>query len=265
MEVDMSILIPDYEERRAFFESAQIAPLANPASRMSAFAAPMEQKIVDSDFLVGKEDGAAIGFTDNVDGERKQAAADSIHFAERYADKYADQNVSPVDWYQKYMLAMKHCGWTSTSFSFDDYVSKELNVSMDTVVLEIIAAVAGHNAPAMTSVLKKGFSKLESDNKHGVQFNNNSANSKGAKFRMVPCVQSPGGTAIAAFMAMDCKITTQEGGALFWKWKVSNAKMRKAACMIELNMNAHNRVKDKMLTSLGKASENFFSGINFDN
>lgn len=260
----MSILIPDYEERRAFFESAQIAPLANPTSRMSAFSAPLEKKIVDSDFLVGKEEGAAIGFTDNVDGERKQAAADSIHFAERYADHQVDQNVSPVEWYNKYIHAMKQCGWTSTSFDFDDYVSRQLNVSMDTVVLEIIAAVAGQNAPAMMNVLKKGFGKLDADKEHGVQFNN-SANSMGAKFRMVPCVQSPGGTAIAAFMAMDCKTTTREGGALFWKWKVSNTKIKKGACMIELNMDAHNRVKDQVLKTLGKASESFFSGINFDN
>lgn len=254
----MNILIPTYEESSVFFDRAKIATAAKPLASVRSLAGLEDLKVSDSGLLVGKNVPTAVGFTDNLDEDRKQAAADSIHFAERYADGNADKLKNPIDWHNKYGEAMKHCGWSLSNYKYEDHVTKEVNVTMDAIILDIIKAVAGRNAPAMLEVLGATFDKLSSDPKLGVSFDSNSKSAEGRDFRLVPCLQSPGGTAIAAFLALDTSLKTQQGGALFWKWKTSNLRMKKVGSIIELNLSMHERRRGRILELLDADSDDFF-------
>lgn len=260
----MNTSLPGIEESRVFFAEAQLPPLTN-SPKILGFSAGAEEggdtRISDSDFLVGKDAAAVLGFTDKLDGDRKQAAADSIHFAERYAKTKADINKEPVAWHNHYGQAMMHCGWTMTSSKYQQHVNRQVNVTMDSIVLDIIQAVAGQNAPAMLGLLSGVFDKLKSEEKLVTLFDKNSKSGMDADFRIVPCLQSPAGTAITAFLAVDLKLTTNEGGAWFWKWKLSELKMNKVATMVELNMRIHERNQKAIYEALGKSSDDFFSGV----
>jgi hypothetical protein len=260
MEVDMSILLPSVEESQFFFENVQITPLVQaPHTRGLSM---MEKEGVDQqDLLVGNETPSVIGFSDNLDEDKKQAAADSIHFAERYATTFSDIKAAPVEWHAKYSEAMRHCGWTLINSKYEDHVNKQVNVTMDSIVLDIITAVAGRNAPAMLKLLQGAFEKIKSEESLVTLFDNNSKKGKNAEFRIVPCLQSAKGTAITAYLAVDCELDTQEGGAWFWKWKLSSLKMKKVATMVELNMRTHERNRELIYEALDMSSEEFFNGI----
>lgn len=266
----MSIVLPGAEESKRFFDNVRLAPVsvANfsgifaKTARPAAYSAGSQSKpVAGADALLGNENPAIIGFSDNLDADKKQAAADSIHFAERYATAYSNKSLDPVGWHLKYSEAMRHCGWTMTSNRYQEHTSSQVNVTMDSIVMDIIQAVAGRNAPAMLELLLGVFEKLRSDEPLVTLFDRNSQKGADKEFRIVPCIQSPGGTPITAFLAADCQLSTDQGGAWFWKWKVSQLRMKRVATMVELNMRAHDRVRDRIYSSLDKSSDDFFSGI----
>ncbi|MHA6135973.1 hypothetical protein ACX3YC_00630 [Pseudomonas mohnii] len=255
----MSILVLSYEESQLFFRAAQIAPIVEvPKSRSLS---DEKEGVAQQDLLVGNETPSVIGFADNLDEDKRQAAADSIHFSERYANFNSDIKERPVEWHAKYSESMRHCGWTLTNSKYVDHVSKQVDVTMESIVLDMIAAVAGRNANAMLTLLQGAFDKIKSEESLINLFDSNSKKGKNAEFRIVPCLQSSEGAAITAFLAVDCELQTQQGGAWFWKWKLSNLKMKKVATMVELNMRMHERRRDFIYEALDKSSEEFFSGV----
>jgi len=81
-------------------------------------------------------------------------------------------------------------------------------------------------------------------------------------FRIYPCLQTPGGTAIATFVSVDCELSTSQGGAWFWKWKFSNLRMKRVASVMELNMGQHDRRRSQIMELLDQNSDDFFKGVN---
>lgn len=257
----MAILIPSAEQSRSFFGEAHLPPLPFKAGRIRSFSGEESTNIGGSDLLVGNDAPAAIGFTDNLDEDKKQMAADSIHFAERYANSKADIRTAPVDWHKGYALAMTHCGWTMSNSTYQDHINEKVNVTMESVVLDIVKAVAGTSAPAMLSMLGGAFEKMKSDQQLVTLFDKNSTKGGNADFRILPCLQTDRGTAITLFLAVDCQVDTREGGAWFWKWKFSELKMKKVATMVEFNVRQHERNRSMMLDALDASTEEFFKGV----
>lgn len=256
----MSILLPSIEESQLFFGRAQIAPIIQ-TPKIRGFSAIEKEGVDQQDLLLGNDTPSVIGFSDDLDEDKRQAAADSIHFSERYATTHSDIKAAPLEWHAKYSEAMRHCGWTLLNNKYEDHVGKQVNVTMDSIVLDIITAVAGRNAPAMLKLLQGAFDKVKSEESLVTLFDSNSQKGKNAEFRIVPCLQSAKGTAITAYLAVDCELDTQQGGAWFWKWKLSNLKMKKVATMVELNMRMHERNRDFIHEALDMSSEEFFTGV----
>ena len=257
----MTILVPSAEESMAFFAGAQLAPLVSKRTPIRSFAALNGEAVAKSDLLIGDNKPVAIGFSDNVDEEKKNAAADSIHFAERFASTYSDKNKTPVDWHTKYAEALKHCGWSLTNSKYQEQEVKQTNVTMASIVLDLVKAVAGRNAPAMLEVLGSSFEKIQSEEELVTLLDINGENGVDKDARILPCLQSPGGTAIAVLVAVDCKLSTSQGGAWFWKWKLSNFEMKRVAAVMELNMRMHERRKDQIMEALDISSDEFFKGV----
>ncbi|GAB6405324.1 hypothetical protein [Pseudomonas sp. MHK4] len=259
----MTILLPSPEESRVFFASTQLAPLPDKPKGIRTFAELNNETVTKSDLLLGENVPTAIGFTDNLDEDKKQAAADSIHFAERFADTYADKITAPIEWHKKYAEALKHCGWSLTNNKYKDDVVKQTNITMDAIILDIVMAAAGRNAPALTNVLKGAFGKIQSDDQLVTIFDSNSKKGKDADVRIIPCIQTPGGTAIATLVAVDCELSMSQGGAWFWKWKFSNLSIKRVVTVMELNMSQHERRRDQIIELLDKNSDEFFKGVKF--
>lgn len=254
----MTILLPSIEQSRVFFASAKLEPLVVKPKSIRSFTELEDVPVSKSDLLVGESVPAAIGFTDNLDEDKKQAAANSIHFAERYSSANSDKIKTPIEWHEKYAIALKHCGWTLTNNKYRDEVNTQTNITMDSIVLEIVKATAGRNAPALINLLRGAFDKIQSDEGLLTIFDKNSKNGKDADFRIIPCLQTPGGTAIATFVSADCELSTSQGGAWFWQWKFSNLRMKRVATVMELNMSQHERRRDQIIEALDQESDNFF-------
>lgn len=246
-----------------FFDTVKLPrpTYAFPTIKPRSFSVVTNPKIADSDLLLGYDAPTAIGFTDNLDDDKKDAAADSIHFAERYADSMTNKSLDPIGWHGFYNQALSNCGWTTTGFKYEDHVNRSVNATMENVVFDIVKVVAGRNVHAFIDVLGSSISKLKSDDNLSTSFDQNSESGVGRDFRVLPCIQTAGGTAIACFIAADVSIQKQSGGFWFWKWNSSNTKMKKVASVMQLNMRMYNRNVDMIYESLDRSSEDFFNSV----
>ena len=157
---------------------------------------------------------------------------------------------------------MKHCGWTFTNYIYTTHDTKNVNVTMDSLVLEIVAMAAGANAEAIVPLLGKVFDRIKKDNAIITLFDNNSKGSSVGSCQIMPCMESEGGIAVTVLAGLECTFNSSEGGAWFWKWKASSLSVQKAATQMNLNFESYKRREHHILGQLDKSSDEFFAKIN---
>lgn len=146
-------------------------------------------------------------------------------------------------------------------FLFMDHDTSTINVTMDTLVLDIIAQVAGINKAAFLPLMGKVFDTIKNDNALITLFDNNSKGDNVGSFQLVPCLESSQGIPVAVFAGLECAFKSNEGGAWFWKWKSSNLKVKKASSMINLDYDSYKRAESQILEWLGEERDSFFKSL----
>lgn len=265
---ELNAVLPAIDEARSFFEknAARINPQIE---RMEVDAAPSEKSGVDSVVdtikeasLMGAGSPVIIAFADGVSPDKRQAVLNCVAYSERYANEKADRKTETLKWHEAYAKSMMHCGWTGTNYAFKDYDTSNVNVTMDSLVLDIVLIAAGANAAALTSVLTNVFSVIKSDNKLITLFDKNSSGSSVASCQIMPCVESKAGIAVTVMTALECKFSKTEGGSWFWKWKASSMSVKNAATLVNFNFDHYTNVQDRIVDGLSGSSRNFFEKVN---
>ena len=212
--------------------------------------------------VIGKEKPVVIAFADGVAPEKRTAVMNIAQFAETYADSKANRKSESLAWYEAYNYAMRVCGWHFTNFIYADHDTKSTNVTMDSLVLEIITTVASQNAAAVVPLLGKVFEAIKKDNAIITLFDNNSKDSKVGSCQIMPCMNSEGGIAVTFLAGLECTFNNMEGGSWFWKWKASSLSVKKAAVQMNLNYEIYKRREEQVLSYIDKSADDFFTKIN---
>lgn len=265
---ELNSVLPTVEEARGFFEknAARIKPQIE---RMEMETAPPEDNGVDSVVdtikeasLMGANSPVIIAFADGVSPNKRQALLNCIAYSERYANHEADRKTETLKWHEAYAESMLHCGWTGTNYAFKDYHTSDVNVTMDSLVLDIVLIAAGANGAALVSVLTNVFSAIKSDNKLITLFDKNSSSSTVANCQIMPCLESEKGIAVTVMTALECKFSKTEGGSWFWKWKASDMSIKNAASVVNFNFDHYKSMQDIIVGGLSGSSRSFFEKVN---
>lgn len=251
--------LPSQDETELFFNALPLK-IQPRFARLKSASSPINHTTQEEAFI-GVNSPIVVAFADGVSPENRKAVMYSTQFAEKYADTIASRKNEPMRWYQAYGRAISNCGWFSTSFVFVDHDTSKLNVTMDSLVLDIIAQVASYNAAAILPLLSSVFSTIKNDNALITLFDKNSKGDKVGSFQIVPCLESQQGIPVTVFAGLECEFRSLEGGAWFWKWKSSNLKVKKAATMINLNYDSYKRVEPRILEWLGEEQDDFFMSL----
>ena len=251
--------LPSPAETALFFDSLPVKTQPEFA-RLRAASSRIDHTTQQEAFI-GVESPIVVAFADGVSPDNRDAVMYSVQFSEKYADTMASRKSEPMKWYQAYAKAINNCGWFSTGFVFVDHDTSKVNVTMDSLVLEIIAQVAGYNAAAILPLLSSVLATIKNDNELVTLFDKNSKGDKVGSFQIVPCLESSQGIPVTVFAGLECEFNSLEGGAWFWKWKCSNLKVKKAATMINLNYDSYKRAEPKILEWLGEEQNKFFDSI----
>ncbi|WP_019408803.1 hypothetical protein [Pseudomonas psychrophila] len=250
--------LPTDEETHLFFKALPVVPQPRFAKLR---AEPLVPETTGEDAFIGAKSPIVVAFADGVSLENRKAVMYSVQFAEKYSDTVASRKYEPIKWYMAYGVAINNCGWFTPSFIFTDHDTSKINVTMDSLVLDIIAQVAGINAAAFLPLLSKVFDTIKKDNALITLFDNNSKGDNVGSFQLVPCLESKEGIPVAVFAGLECAFKSVEGGAWFWKWKSSNLKVQKASSMINMNYDSYKRVEPMILDWLGQEQDDFFKSL----
>lgn len=250
--------LPTDEEAHLFFKSLSVIPQTRFAKLQ---AEPLVSEITREAAFIGAKSPVVVAFADGVSPEKRSAVMTSVQFAEKYADTMASRKFEPVKWYMAYGKALNNSGWITPQFLFMDHDTSTINVTMDTLVLDIIAQVAGINKAAFLPLMGKVFDTIKNDNALITLFDNNSKGDNVGSFQLVPCLESSQGIPVAVFAGLECAFKSNEGGAWFWKWKSSNLKVKKASSMINLDYDSYKRAESQILEWLGEERDSFFKSL----
>lgn len=171
-------------------------------------------------------------------------------------------NTSPVEWLGEYATALRYAGWLTTGgHEYGEYEASSQSLTMETLVLELISAVAGPNAATVISLLNIVIEKFKNDEPLIKLFERNARDGKTSSFRIMPCVESAQGIPLTYLLAVHCTHTTETGGALFWSWSVSTLQIRRLAKGVQFSKESYERNKGKVLDYLEGDADSFFEGL----
>lgn len=209
-------------------------------------------------FVVG---GAISAFTENVKGLSKQDILDATLLAQLASDRKYDREMDTVNWYSYYKYVLGNIGFVIESFSFQKYQASGSTLSMDKVVLEILAAIAtGGESLVITETLNALRGLSDSDNRIRL-FSQQSSSSKSGNFQVYPCDQSPTGEVSMAMGAFYFNADHHEVSFLFFNWGSSKASIYKGAQKTVLNQNVYSRVRSDVSAKLGDNAVNLVASI----
>lgn len=211
--------------------------------------------------LMSTESPVVLAFADGLSADKRQMAMNAALFAEVYANSKSDRDNAAVAWMKAYRDAMLQAGWFMGSTDSETYTSNSLNVTMDSVVLDIVASVAGGNAAALLPLVGKTLEKIRENQELITLFDKNSSGASKNSCRILPCLESENGMAVSLFIGLEFNQHDLKGGSLFWKWEKHDLEIQKVATMVNWNMDRYQRNEDKILAYLDGDSNDFFAKI----
>lgn len=256
---------PTAEEMNAYFDgfpsvkhtSASIAPRA-------LFLADSHdgKNSADSQAQVGKYSPTVIAFGDGVSKENRDAVMWGVAWAEYAAGKSHDINEQPIKWLEEYSKALFNCGWSMVGgYEYGEYKTNNSSLTMDSVVLELIGAIAGPNAATVIQLLSLTLDKMQGNKPLMQLFERNSKKGKRGTCRVMPCVESATGIPITYLVSMHCEYSDEAGGALFWKWEVRKLSIKRLAKGVEFFKARYELAEPKIKSKLGIALDDYFDGF----
>ncbi|WP_147466548.1 hypothetical protein [Pseudomonas cichorii] len=255
-------VIPTVEECDAYFNSLPPVDPERCKPRPMLLSGLNDEKKEDDIGKVGKDSPSIIAFADGVSEKNREAVMLGIEFAEAVASSKADIDTDPIEWLKKYTEAMFYAGWQTTGgHEYGSYSTNDKSLTMEAVVLELLASVAGPNAATVIALMGELLGKLGKNDSLMKLFEGNSKKGTLARFRVMPCVESSSGIPVTYLLSMHCEYSSSSGGVLFWKWSVSNLNIRRLAKGVSFSSYSYERNKQRILDYLNGKADDFFEGL----
>lgn len=224
----------------------------------------VSQSVVATNSLaeVCKDEALVIAFADGVSPENRKAVLLSMKFAEAAARAQDNGNPDRIAWLQHYEEAMFHGGWLGLGGRhFTKLSTSDVSLTMDALVIDLIAAVAGPNKAALLQLLSLTLDKLQGENSLIKLFEKNSKKGATSSFRIMPCLESSAGTPVTYLLAMEVEFSQDTGSALFWESSVSSLNIREMVAGVNFDLDCHNDNKQMMRDYIKGNAEDFFAGL----
>jgi hypothetical protein len=250
-EVDLSF---DYAAQAEYFGLGKVSTQSAPMARTARSSSISRQNGNDPAAVLGSTIAA---YDEALSEEDREAFDDTILYAEIRADKLFDRETQRREWYREYSKALTSCGWSTMNDPYKEYISRELDFTMDEAALQIIALVAGADKLKVLPLISSALNALEKNEGAIKLIEIKSKKNKAANFQMVPCISLGGRpTMMACAMQMEARELITK--ILFFKYRGEEVKVYNAATRRTLNRRAYNAVKDIVQAEVDRSRLEYF-------
>ena len=209
-------------------------------------------------YVVG---GAITAFTENVKGISKQDILDATLFAQLASDRNYDREKDTTNWYSYYKYVLGNIGFVIQSFGFQKYKAAGGTLSMDKVVIQILAAIATSGESLIVQETLNALEGMADTDNRIVLFSQQSSSSTSGNFQVYPCEQSPEGEVSMAMGAFYFTADHHETRFLFFGWGSTSTNIYKGAQGVTLNQNVYTKVRADVSAKLGDNAVNLVASI----
>jgi hypothetical protein len=241
----------DYSAQARYFAGVEAPVPQARTSRVRNFATKIED---ESEALLGT---TVVAYDEGISEEDREAFDDTILYAEIRADQLFQRETQRREWYVEYSKALTNCGWPTLNDPYKEYISQELNFSMDEAALKIIAVAAGVDKLKILPLISGALDKLEKDDGAIKLMELKSKKNNAANFQLTPCIVS-GGRATMTVCAMQMESKNVINKVLFFKCKAEDVKLYNAATRRTLNRRAFNVIKYVIQAAVDKHRLEYF-------
>lgn len=182
--------------------------------------------------------GQVTAFTAGMNGQDKQDIEYTTLAAQLNSDVKVPDNQSfdgMKAWFHNYADVMSNLGWIM-SFDWEKYNASTQGLTMDKVVLEVLAAVASENGAAIAKAAVNALENLSDDDGKLKLFSNSTMGSKAGKFLLGVAAKENEAISLAyGAFAMDYQ--TRDTSVLWFQWKSSDISIYKDQKVATFNQN----------------------------
>jgi hypothetical protein len=196
--------------------------------------------------------GQVTAFSGNLSGQDKQDVEYTTLAAQLNSDVVVPDNQSFEQmqaWFANYSKVMSNLGWVM-SFNWEKYQAGSQGLSVDAVILQVLAAVASENGAAIAKAALDAIGKLPQEGGRIKLFNNSTMGDRAGKFLLGVAAKENEAISLAfGAFAMDYK--TRDTTVLWFNWKSSDVSIYKDQKVATFNQDyyakgARNKLEDKM-------------------
>ena len=199
-------------------------------------------------YIVG---GAVTAFTQNVSGRAKQDILDITLFAQLAADKRYDRVQNTREWYNFYNHILGNAGFSMQDFHFRKYESHDRSLTMDEVVVEILAAIATGGESEVVEATLDAMRRMSNDDRKIELFKAHCTKSNLGNFQVVACEQAPGGEVSLTLGAFIFGGSETDHGILFFSWSTQDTHIQRASQKAVLNTAVYERIRSTIASRIG--------------
>lgn len=182
--------------------------------------------------------GQVTAFTAGLSGQDKQDVEYTILAAQMNSDVKVSDNQSLEGmkaWFKNYSEVMSNLGWVM-SFDWEHYQARSQGLTMDQVILEVLAAVASQNGAAIAKAAIDAMKQLPKEDGRIKLFSNATTSDKAGKF-MLSVATKENDTISLAFGAFAMDFSTRNTTVLWFNWKNNDVNIYKDQKIATFNQN----------------------------
>lgn len=242
-----------------YFERIE-AELAGAAPRSKVARSSRMLNVVTNESTAAVVGPSLIVFEEQLSREERQDALDSQMYAEAVVRKLP-KGTSNEQQYLAYNNALLSAGWVTQSFSRKKYVSKQLTITINEAVLQILETVIAAGSGNVLSLVASGFSKLKGDKEALKIVDAGSKSNEVIAFKAVPCITTPGGGMAMLLGGLDLVDKEYNGDFLFISYKSEGLQVFQAAGVRSFNKRMFDRKKQMIYDYIDQFSDDLYKEL----
>lgn len=204
-------------------------------------------------------DGSVVCFTDGLSVQHKQDVLNSTLLAQLAANKKYDREKQTKEWYAYYRSVLEQVGWVVSEWHFTRYQAAAAAFQVDTVVLQILTAIATGNEIALAIAVMEAL-KQNSESRASKLFDQQSHTASDGSFQ-ISCASGDGENVSMALGAFSFSTTTKVTKIFWTEFNSSQTDMYKGGQNVVLNEQVYSAVREDVIKKLGDKAKELVAGI----
>ena len=206
------------------------------------------------------DNGSLVSFLAGVDRQSQADVLNSMLLAQLAANKKFDREADTVGWYGFYHDVLENLGWVVQQFAFSKYDVAGSTVTVDKVVLEVLAAIATENGAAVAKSAIDALNALSTGDHRFTLFEQSSHSAQDGNFQVANC-SAEGGVlkmSLGAFYFSSTRVDTQ---VFFFSWSTSDTTIYRSGQSIILDRDVYAQVRQTVVAKLGDHAKTFVDDL----